>query len=335
MALTIEPTDNDILLGRFKQSSNHPGNISFRTLINDNVDFYMQAYTRREKGVVIKGLYNQLISQGRRFLIQYGKQWVDVSCHSISRDKVSHASRDAALTHFKKGILGNVWESAQQQLLSPSKIKSKRSKKRDQTNTHTNAFRKVTALMKTTQITVPICDVAQYFELPSLMPVVVPQRKYERGCEQCPFSTLLPAPCIESQFTDQCDVTPRFSFSTFTDTVTVASSIGIGLLPFHDVVYDSLDMTKNESLCRSALVEPTLLQYSGVEDQNSTTESLLSMYDILRYAFDLCSDGDDFLSEELETWEDTVANPLMPPKRFGGVSGMQSEEDQFEAYVIK
>ena len=315
----IEPTDNDILLGRFKQSFNHPGNISFRSLINDNVDLYMQAYTRREKGVVIKGLYNQLISQGRRFLKQYGKRWVDVSDASISRDKVSHAIRDAVSTHFKKGTFENVWESAQQQPLSSSRVK--RSKKSDQTNISTNTFRKVTAMMQTTQITDPTCDEAQYYEQPSLLPVLVPQRKDERECDHCPINTLLPAPCPESQSRDQCDVTHRYSSSLHSDTVTVVNSVDIGLLPFHDVVYDSSDMTKNESIYRSALVDPSLFQYQGVEDQNPTTESLLSMYDILRNAFDVFSDEDDFHSKEVETWEDKVANPLRTMNHFGGVSG--------------
>ena len=334
MALTIEPTDNDILLGRFKQSFNHPGNICFRTLINENVDLYMQAYTRREKGIVIKGLYNLLISQGRRFLIQYGKRWVNVSDASISRDKVSHAIRDAVSNHFKKGIFGNVWESAQKQLLISPRNKSKR-RNQVKTNTSTNAFRKVTALMQTTQITVPTCDDAQYLEKTSLLPVVVSQRKYERECDQCPVSTLLPAPCLESQSTDQCDVTHRCSSSIHSDTVTVSNSIDIGLLPFHDIVYDSSDMTKNDSICRSGFVEPSLFQYQAVEDQNPTTESLLSMYDILRNAFDVCSDGDAFHTEEVETWEDKVANPLRTTRQLAGVSTMHCEYDEFGAYVMQ
>ena len=106
MPMTIEPSDSDILLGRFKRSFNHPGNITFRTLINENVDLYMNTNTRREKGDVIKELCNRLISQGSRFLKQHGKLWVDVSNDPICRDKVSHAIRDAVSTHFKSGILG-------------------------------------------------------------------------------------------------------------------------------------------------------------------------------------------------------------------------------------
>ena len=94
-------------------------------------------------------------------------------------------------------------------------------------------------------------------------------------------------------------------------------------------------MTKNESLSRSILVEPSVFQDQAVEDQSPTTESLLSMYDILRNAFDVCSDGDDFHAEEVETWEDKVANPLRTRKHFGGVSGKCSEEDDFGAFVMQ
>ena len=93
-------------------------------------------------------------------------------------------------------------------------------------------------------------------------------------------------------------------------------------------------MSKNDSICRSGFVEPSVFQYQGVEDQNPTTESLLSMYDILRNAFDVCSDGDAFHTEEVETWEDKVANPLRTMNHFGGVSGKCSEGDDFRAFVM-
>ena len=301
MPMTIEPSDSDILLGRFKRSFNHPGNINFRTLINENVYLYMNTNTRREKGVVIKGLYNRLISQGRRFLKQHGKLWVDVSDDLISRDKVSHAIRDAVSIHFKNGILGNIWESAQQHPVT-SKIKCK---KRDDTNN----FRKATAMMRTNKKKFPVtaCDEVVDFEQQSLLPEVLQQRKDERGCghDPFPFSTLLAEPCILSKYKDRCDLTYQFSSSLFSDTITVANSISIGLPSFHDVEYNSLDMTKNECLCRSAHFEPRLLQDQGVQDQYPTTGSLLSVYDILRNTFDFLADGEDFHTEARETSEDS------------------------------
>ena len=315
MPMTIEPSDSDILLGRFKRSFNHPGNITFRTLINENVYLYMNTNTRREKGVVIKELYNRLISQGSRFLKQHGKLWVDVSDDLISRDKVSHAIRDAVSIHFKNGILGNIWESAQQHPVT-SKIKCK---KRDETNN----FRKATAMIRTKKkIPVTACDEVVDFEQQSLLPEVLQQRKDERGCDHdpFPFSTILAAPCLPSPYKDRCDVTHPFSASFFSNTFTVANSFGISLPPFHEVEYDSLEMTKNECLCRSTLVEPSLLLDQGFQDQNSTTGSLLSMRDILQNAFDLLSDGEDFHTEARETWENKGINPLRTLKLFRGAS---------------
>ena len=307
MPLTIEPSDCDILLGRFKRSFNHPGNIRFRALINESVELYMQACTRREKGIVIKGLYNRLISQGCRFLKQYGKLWVNVSDHPISRDKISHAIRDAVSTHTKNGMLGNLWECAQQQSLT-SKSKSKKRNK-------TNNFRRDTAMKRmTTKIPCTSLDEAQHFGQPILSPVVLQHREDGRGynLEPIPFSTLSTAPCLTSQYTDQCEVTHPFTSLLPSDAITVTNSIGIGisLPPFHDVEYDSLNKTKNECLCSSPLMESMVLPDLGIQGQNPITGNRLSLYDILRNASDICSDGEDHCTEACETWEDKVAKPF-------------------------
>ena len=322
----MEPSDRDILLGRFKRSFNHPGNLRFRALINESVELYMHAYTRREKGVVIKGLYKRLISKGCRFLKQCGKLWVDVSDDPISRDKISHAIRDAVSTHFKNGILSNEWESTQQESLT-SKIKNE---KRDEANN----VRKATAMTQMKKIPFTSLDEAQELEQLRFLPVVLQERKDERRCDpdHFPFSTLLIAPCPTSQYMDQCDGTHRFSSSLFSDavTVTVANSIGISLPSFHDVEYNPFDSTKNECLCSSALDKPSFIQ-----DQNPNTGSVLSMYDILRTASDMCSDVDDFHMEAFETWEDKIADSSKPLKLFSGSNGLLSQNDEFGAYFIQ
>ena len=114
MNSSIEPCATDVLLGRSKRCFNHAGNIYFRTLINENVYLYMDANTRHEKRVVIKLVFDTIISRGCRFLKQYGNAWVDISDNPLSRDKVSHAVRDAVTTHSKKGIMKSIWNSEQQ-----------------------------------------------------------------------------------------------------------------------------------------------------------------------------------------------------------------------------
>jgi hypothetical protein len=93
----IEPTDKDILLGRTKRSFNHPGNKIFRSRINESVPQYLNATTRLDKIIVIQSLVDGITAQGGRFLkLDCSKHWVDVSDGTITRDKVSHAVRDAA-----------------------------------------------------------------------------------------------------------------------------------------------------------------------------------------------------------------------------------------------
>jgi hypothetical protein len=97
MIPTIEPTDADILLGRSKRTFHHPGNKKFRSFIRKNVHRYVNAVNRIDKTMVFKSLLDSIAAHGQRFLKQNAaKQWVDVSKGRITRDKVSHAIRDAA-----------------------------------------------------------------------------------------------------------------------------------------------------------------------------------------------------------------------------------------------
>jgi hypothetical protein len=105
----IEPTHKDVLLGRTQTSFNNFGNKMFRQRIHALVPRYLNARSRTDKTMLIKNLIVSITAEGGRFLKLQGskKRWVDVSDGPLTRNKVSHAVRDAA----------NRWRM---KLLSPS-----------------------------------------------------------------------------------------------------------------------------------------------------------------------------------------------------------------------
>jgi hypothetical protein len=306
MNSSIEPCATDVLLGRSKRCFNHAGNIYFRTLINENVYLYMDANTRHEKRVVIKLVFDTIISRGCRFLKQYGNAWVDISDNPLSRDKVSHAVRDAVTTHSKKGIIKSLWKSEQQRpFVSKTKI--------------THGVEATKGLQSTTKLVFLSLDdantegVNQDFHQQPM--------KDERKCHHFHTNNTIAMPCRIPYSMDQCNIS---LLSLFSESIT--NGIDMSPSSFQDVDYDSMDVTTDQ--LTSSVLEETLLR--GQED----SASLQSMYNVMQDAFDVCLDGEDHHMEDFEMWDDNVAKPLRSLKIFEGTSDSFSQEDEFGAFMF-
>jgi hypothetical protein len=90
-----EPTSFDVLLGKEKAIFNHSGNISFRQLINQNLDKYIEAPTKSSKSKLIRQVHADMQKSGFRFLRRNEATgvWLEIEKHE-AREKVSHALRD-------------------------------------------------------------------------------------------------------------------------------------------------------------------------------------------------------------------------------------------------
>jgi len=90
------PTDGDVLCGRGSTCYKHVGNQNFRFIIAVHLPKYTDPLTtRKEKGIMIQKIVNDLLNEGRRFLKEGITGW-EVLCHKEAKYKVGHALRDAA-----------------------------------------------------------------------------------------------------------------------------------------------------------------------------------------------------------------------------------------------
>ncbi|KAI2501944.1 hypothetical protein MHU86_12497 [Fragilaria crotonensis] len=93
---SLQPTRNDVLLGRAATVFHHPGNCRYREIIAINLRRYKEAKTRLDKMVLIRQITEQILDDGRvRFLRHDNRSdtWTEVPFRLI-QDKVSHALRD-------------------------------------------------------------------------------------------------------------------------------------------------------------------------------------------------------------------------------------------------
>jgi len=95
-----QPEPFDILCGKDKNFSSHPGNRCFRELIESMVEPYERAFTKQDKMrftrnivATLKTKYNSRFL--RRIPNNASGSWQEIS-ESMARDKVSHALRFAA-----------------------------------------------------------------------------------------------------------------------------------------------------------------------------------------------------------------------------------------------
>lgn len=90
----IQPTD--VLCGRGKTSFNHVGNRSFRDLIAESTQRYIDAKSRLQKSMVVHSIVEEVKKAQGRFLKQdrYSGQWFELD-EKQAKEKVGHAIRDA------------------------------------------------------------------------------------------------------------------------------------------------------------------------------------------------------------------------------------------------
>jgi len=99
-----EPRTNDICCGRGKRNWNHQGNVYFRSLVQANVDRYVDAPSKTDKTTVVLSIVERVRQEGSYFVKQDDKgSWYDIG-DAQAREKVGHSLRDqvTALKKLKK-----------------------------------------------------------------------------------------------------------------------------------------------------------------------------------------------------------------------------------------
>lgn len=93
----IEPNVNDVLCGRGACIDSHPGNESFRKLVNKRKRVYLAACFRQEKRLVAYSIVSDIRDIGGRFLAKNDStgKWHDIG-DDKSREKASQALRENA-----------------------------------------------------------------------------------------------------------------------------------------------------------------------------------------------------------------------------------------------
>jgi hypothetical protein len=89
------PNKTDVLCGRGGNINTHPGNGTFRTLVEKNKRLYLTSRFKREKRVIAEGILHEIKRQSPpgRFLLKKDDVWVEIS-HEKARDKTSQALRE-------------------------------------------------------------------------------------------------------------------------------------------------------------------------------------------------------------------------------------------------
>jgi hypothetical protein len=94
MVTEILVTEHDVLCGRGAPNLHHPGNQYFRSLVKAHQKAYSRI-PRRDKGVLVQSILNDIRERGGRFLRQQQSPriWVEVH-HAIAYEKVCQALRE-------------------------------------------------------------------------------------------------------------------------------------------------------------------------------------------------------------------------------------------------
>jgi hypothetical protein len=109
----------DILCGRCKNSFNHVGTRRFRVTIDLNLQRYLDARSRPEKGALIVSIVRMLRNCGARFLKKTDEGFVELN-EKQAREKVGHALRDMAVAKQQSTMK----ERTQQQTKQRTEAKS-------------------------------------------------------------------------------------------------------------------------------------------------------------------------------------------------------------------
>mmetsp|Transcript_16818 Transcript_16818/g.27289 ORF Transcript_16818/g.27289 Transcript_16818/m.27289 type:complete len:372 (-) Transcript_16818:318-1433(-) len=91
----FSPSSSDILCGRGKAYSNHPGNKEFSAVIKNSLQRYVDASKRIDKSMVVASVVTQILESGARFVKQEKSsgRWFQMSEDQV-HEKTGHAIRD-------------------------------------------------------------------------------------------------------------------------------------------------------------------------------------------------------------------------------------------------
>jgi hypothetical protein len=94
--------DQDVCCGRGKGSANHPGNMLYQRLIQENAPKYANSSSKNEKSLIVSYIVGEIYASGGRFVkIQEGA-YVDIG-KVKAHEKTGHSVRDHILHRQKKG----------------------------------------------------------------------------------------------------------------------------------------------------------------------------------------------------------------------------------------
>jgi hypothetical protein len=96
LPLDFHPTDTDILCGRGKAYSNHPGNKMFSRFVKNSLQRYVDAPKRIDKSMVVASVVSQIMDvAGARFVKQdkSSGRWFQMN-EDQAHEKTGHAIRD-------------------------------------------------------------------------------------------------------------------------------------------------------------------------------------------------------------------------------------------------
>lgn len=94
LALTIAPTDRDILAARGRGYEKLKGNKTFRAIVKKHATQYSDPRTNRQrKAQLVKHIRDELANDGMRFLNKVEDSWVEMGEEEV-RGKIAHSLRD-------------------------------------------------------------------------------------------------------------------------------------------------------------------------------------------------------------------------------------------------
>lgn len=93
----LTPNETDVLCGRGGTINTHPGNATFRKLVETSKRIYLTARFKREKRLIAEGILNDIKGQNPpgRFLLKKDDTWYEIPSEK-ARDKTSQALREGA-----------------------------------------------------------------------------------------------------------------------------------------------------------------------------------------------------------------------------------------------
>eukprot|EP00797_Seminavis_robusta_P027893 Sro52_g030980.1 Nitrilase family, member 2 (208) ;mRNA; r:66493-67116 len=102
LAPDFVPGPYDCICARGKAAANHPGNVRFRSIIQQYKPVYAEATTKVEKSLLVSEIVDSVrgMSPNGGFVKKIGNQWYEVG-DSVCREKIGQCLRDALHTSYK------------------------------------------------------------------------------------------------------------------------------------------------------------------------------------------------------------------------------------------